>query len=114
MTRRINQDLSEGQSGLVSEKILADLRGLLWRFPGKDGDFAEIADRAGVSKATVQRLLFMEGSRPQTRRPHLETVVRLAIALGRDDLVMRIFSGTHEPVPYGKSKSPLKKRSGKK
>jgi len=102
MSRRMNQDLNEGQDGLITAKTLADLRGLVWKRAGKEGDFADLAVEAGVSKATIQNLMFMDNQGRQTKRPHFETVARLAKALDRFDLVEKIFFGDHKPIPAGR------------
>ena len=104
MAKRVNQDRSEGVDGNVSEMLLADLRGMLWKHVGKDSDFAEIAEKAGVSKATISRLMWQTESLPQTKRPHFETVVRLLRALDRFDLLLAVFAGTHKPIKYGQKK----------
>lgn len=104
MAKRVNQDRSEGVDGNVSERLLADLRGMIWKHVGKESDFAELADKAGISKSTISRLMWQTDALPQTKRPHFETVVRLLQALERMDLLEKVFEGNHKPIKYGRRK----------
>lgn len=102
--RRMNQNRDEGQSGLISERLLADLRGLCFTWPGKNGDFKELAAEAGISPQTIQNLCFMNTNGKQTQRPHFETVARLLMAFKRLDLLEAAFQGEHKPIQRGKKK----------
>lgn len=104
MAKRIDQNRSEGVDGNVSEKFLADLRGMLWKHIGKEGDFSEIAEKAGLNKTTISRLMWQTDTLSQTRRPHFETVVRLLRALDRLELLKKVFEGDHKPIKYGRTK----------
>ena len=100
MARRPNQDRSEGVDGNVSERFLADLRGLVWKQVGQNGDFSEIAEKARLNEVTVARLMWHSEKMPQTKRPHFETVVRLLFALDRLDLLAKAFKGAR-PIKRG-------------
>lgn len=100
----MNQNLSEGQRGLVTERALADLRGLIWAKCGKKGDFAELAEGAGLAKSTIQNFMFLDKNGRQTRRPHFETVAKLAKALGRRRFIDELFEGSHKPINRGQKK----------
>jgi hypothetical protein len=112
MARRQNQNLDEGQSGLVSAALVADLRGLCFTRPGQKGDFAELAAEAGVAKSTIQNLVWMDEKGHQTQRPHLETVAKLLVVFGRLSLLEQAFEGQHRPVPAGRSR-PGKRKTQK-
>ncbi len=98
----MNQNLSEVGDN-ISEKFLADLRGMLWNYVGKNSDFAEIADKANVSRQTIDRLMWQSEGRSQTKRPHFETVVRLLKAMGREDHMAKVFAGDHRKIRYGRN-----------
>lgn len=102
--RRMNQDLPEGQDGLVTGRILADLRGMIWHRIGPKGDFEALAVKAGVARSTIINLMFVDEKGHQTKRPHFETVARLAFALDRFDLILGLFSGDHRPVRPGRKR----------
>jgi len=105
LTKRVNQDRSEGVDGNISEALLADMRGMLWKHVGKDGDFREFAEQANVSKVTILRFMWHNPPHaPQTKRPQFETVVRILWALGRKDLLAKVFEGPHKPLKWGRKK----------
>lgn len=108
--KRINPTFSEGQDGLVSGKVLADLRGMIWQKVGPAGDFAELAEEAGVAKSTIMNFMFMSAKGHQTKRPHFETIVRLLRALERADLLQAVFMGDHKKMPAGRKKPAKKKQ----
>lgn len=108
MAKRINQDRSEGVDGNMSEKFLADLRGLVWKHVEKNGRFTALASKANLNEATITRMMWHQGPQsPQTRRPHFETVVRLLWALDRLDLLTPVFKGgqDHKPIKWGKKQA---------
>jgi hypothetical protein len=104
MVRRINQTLSEGVDGNMSELLLADLRGMIWKQIDTDGSFRGLAEKAGVSPQTVSRLMWDSDALRQTKRPHFETVTRLLYALDRLDLLKKAFEGDHQSIKYGQKK----------
>lgn len=101
MARRPNQDRSEGVDGNVSERFLADLRGLVWKHIGEKGDFSALASKANLNEVTISRLMWHSEKKPQTKRPHFETVVRLLLALDRLELLAEVFAGA-KPIKRGK------------
>ncbi len=101
MSKRMHQNRSEGVDGNVSERFLADLRGLVWKHIGQKSDFEELAVKANLNKITISRLMWQSETLPQTKRPHFETIVRLLGALDRLDLLAKVFAGS-KPIKFGK------------
>lgn len=102
MTRRVHQDRSEGVDGDVSERFLADLRGLVWKRIGKDGKFEELAAKAKLNEVTISRMMWHSDKLPQTKYPQFLTVAKLLIALGRRDLLAKAFAGA-KPIKRGQT-----------
>ncbi len=100
MARRPNQDRSEGFDGNVSERFLADLRGLVWKHISKDGTFEELAAKAKLNEVTISRMMWHSDKLPQTKYPQFLTVVKLLVALGRRDLLVKTFAGA-KPIKRG-------------
>jgi len=88
LAKRINQILDEGTYGDDWERVLADFAGHVYNA----GDWRELADKAGVSYATVENIAYR-----YTRSPHLRTVVSIMDALGRGD-ELRAALATNTPL----------------
>jgi hypothetical protein len=83
MPRRMNPTRDEGRnSGLVGERLLADIRGEVWRKYA--GRFEDLAGEARLHQTTVENFAFGD-----TTSPRWETIVRLLVALDRYDLLAR-------------------------
>ncbi len=85
--RQINPTRSEE---MVGEKLLADIRGLVWRHYG--GRFDELAGIARLCTATVENFAF-----GYTESPRWETIVRLLVALERYELLAQVLQ-TNTPL----------------
>jgi hypothetical protein len=102
VARRVHQDRSEGTDGDVSERFLADLRGLVWKHIGPGGDFSELAEKAKLNETTISRMMWHSDKLPQTKFPQFLTVVKLLTALGRRDLLAKAFAGA-KPIKRGQT-----------
>lgn len=100
-TKKPHQDRSEGVDGNISERLLANLRGLVWKHIGKSGDFSELAAKADLNEGTISRMMWHSEKAPQTKFPQFLTVVKLLRALGRLDLFEEAFAGAR-PIKRGR------------
>ena len=81
--KRINPTRSEGQDGSDFERLLADVRGHIWEFQ----NLGKLAKKADLNVATVSDL-----AHGQTRSPHIRTVLRIMVALGKSDSILQAFA----------------------